>query len=245
MEKVKQLLWTLLPLVLLCLCINLWWNTRLLMQSSQETMKNIRDASAVVKDYVIAEKARLDDPRNSNAIDAAIQAGAVFKGTGRLLNTQVIPRIMAQLDSSTGSTEQLTAFVRSLNRNTNESFRQLNEILLPEFSMISQNIRLISDKTGEDIASINQEIINLLQLGETTVETVNLRLGDKKFDQLLSNTLELQRGAQRFVDQGGNVMENLSNTTAEFPPVVKRFRKFQPLLTGLSIGALLRQILVP
>lgn len=245
MLKFRESIWTLLGVVLICILLNLWWNTRLLMQNSQETLKNLRDTTTLVKDYIAAEKARLENPMNTKAIDAAIQMGGVWNGVGRATNTLVIPRILKQLDSATASTEALTTFIRGMDAGTRESFRQLNDILLPDMHLIAENVQLISTRTGADLVTINQEIVNLIQSGQTTVEEVNKRLADPKFDELLQNSIELQRGAQRLVDQSGNVAENLANTTAEFPAMTKRFRKFQPLLIGLNLAALLRQIFLP
>ena len=155
MLKFREGIWTLLGVVLICILLNLWWNTRLLMQNSQETLKNLRDTTTLVKDYIAAEKARLENPMNTKAIDAAIQMGGVWNGVGKATNTLVIPRILKQLDSATASTDALTTFIRGMDAGTRESFRQLNDILLPDMHLIAENVQLISTRTGADLITIN------------------------------------------------------------------------------------------
>jgi len=67
----------------------------------QETSGLVRDARvtlAMVSDYSREQIARLRDPKQQKALDAGIQTMAVFNGTGRLINTQVLPRAMRVLD---------------------------------------------------------------------------------------------------------------------------------------------------
>src|SRR5215813_7575445 len=74
------------------------WNGRILAHSLEDAAGNVKDMSAEAKDWFHAEHERASSPKNLKALDAAIQTGAVFNASGRLLNTQTIPRLNKGID---------------------------------------------------------------------------------------------------------------------------------------------------
>ncbi len=64
----------------------------------------LRKTAAAVAEYAQHQTRQLMDPRNQKALDAGIQALAVFNGTGRLINREVIPRAMEVLDNLSNAT---------------------------------------------------------------------------------------------------------------------------------------------
>ena len=94
-------------------------------REASATMAEAKAAVSDLRDYSREQLARLRDPRNSKAIDAAIQTAAVFNGTGRLINTQLIPRAMRTLDGLGESTA-------TLNRLIEETDRSINAEVVPE-----------------------------------------------------------------------------------------------------------------
>jgi len=78
-----------------------------------------KGAVSELRNYSREQLARLHDPRNSKAIDAAIQTAAVFNGTGRLINTQLIPRAMKTLDALAESTASLNRVIRATDHSVN------------------------------------------------------------------------------------------------------------------------------
>jgi hypothetical protein len=93
-----------------------------LRSTARETSQAITEARGAIADlrsYTREQAARLKDPRNSKAIDAAIQTAAVFNGTGRLINTQVIPRVMKTLDSLADSVASLNVVIQDTGRTVN------------------------------------------------------------------------------------------------------------------------------
>lgn len=73
----------------------------------------------IARDYSRVQLARLRDRCNSKAIDAAIQAAAVFNATGRLINTQLIPRGMLTLDGLAESAASLNRMIQATHLSLN------------------------------------------------------------------------------------------------------------------------------
>ena len=84
-----------------------------------ETIVEARLAITDARDYTREQMERLRDPRDKKALDAAIQTAAVYNATGRLINTQVIPRAMATLDHLSASAESLNAMVQRTDASIN------------------------------------------------------------------------------------------------------------------------------
>jgi hypothetical protein len=83
------------------------------------TMAETKAAVSELRDYSREQHARLRDPRNSKAIDAAIQTAAVFNGTGQLINTALIPRAIKTLDGLAESTASLNRMIQATDHSVN------------------------------------------------------------------------------------------------------------------------------
>ena len=88
------------------------------------TASAVRATAQAAETYLAAQLAVLRDPRNQKSLEAGIQAAAVWNATGRLVNTQTIPRVNRTLDELQGSAADLRALVA-------ESNRRINAELLP------------------------------------------------------------------------------------------------------------------
>ena len=177
------------------------------MQSAaKETTATMAEAKAAVselRDYSREQLARLRDPRNSKAIDAAIQTAAVFNGTGRLINTQLIPRAMKTLDGLAESTTSLNRMIRETDHSVNveiapEAVRSLqsSDAALKELSTALHEAsgranaslddihHLLSDprlsQDQQEILAILQHTDELMRNAETSMGYVEHYLSPKK-----------------------------------------------------------------
>jgi methyl-accepting chemotaxis protein len=132
--------------------------------AAKETTATMAEAKAAVselRDYSREQLARLRDPRNSKAIDAAIQTAAVFNGTGRLINTALIPRAMKTLDGLAESTASLNKLIQATDHSVNaeiapEAVRSLqsSDAALKELSTALQEASGRANASLDDIHSI-------------------------------------------------------------------------------------------
>ncbi len=155
-----------------------------------ETKATVAETRAAVSDlrlYADEQIVRLRDPRNSKAIDAAIQTAAVFNGTGRLINTQVIPRVMKTLDGLAESTA-------SLDRMIQQTDRTVNAELAPEAIANLQS----SNQALKDLSKI---------LAEASVRA-NISLDD--IHNILSNPAiaASQQNAQAILEHTNGAMQH-------------------------------------
>ena len=111
--------------------------------------QELRKTAAAVSEYAQHQTQQLMDPRNQKALDAGIQALAVFNGTGRLINREVIPRAMDVLDNLSNATASLDKAIQATDKSVNAE-------LLPE------SRRLLS-ATSEAIAATKSTVDASLQ----------------------------------------------------------------------------------
>jgi len=103
-------------------CVQIGLLARDLRQATARAGEAIVEARLAItdaRDYTREQMERLRDPRNKKALDAVIQTAAVYNATGRLINTQVIPRAMATLDNLSASAESLNAMVQRTDASIN------------------------------------------------------------------------------------------------------------------------------
>jgi len=162
-------------------------------KEASATMAEARLAVSEVRVYSREQLARLRDPRNSKAIDAAIQTAAVFNGTGRLINTQLIPRAMKTLDGLAESTA-------SLNRMIQQTDRSLNAEIVPE--------------TVRSLQSGDEALKELLAALREASERANASLDD--IHSLLSDPAWTAS-----LDSIQSATENVSEITAELEKASK------------------------
>lgn len=108
----------------------------------------LRKTAAAVSEYALHQTKQLMDPRNQKALDAGIQALAVFNGTGRLINREVIPRAMQALDNVSNATASLDRAIQSTDKSVNAD-------LLPESRrlLLATSDAILATKTTVDAAS--------------------------------------------------------------------------------------------
>jgi hypothetical protein len=87
--------------------------------------KEPRKAASAVFDYSRQQTKQFLDPRNRKALDAGLQALAVFNGTGRLINREVIPRAMTVPDNFSNATASLDRAIQATDKSVHAD-------LLPE-----------------------------------------------------------------------------------------------------------------
>lgn len=155
----------------------LTWNARIGIHSFNDTL-------ADVKEYVHSEKATLEDPRNAKAIEAATQVGAVFNASGRLLNTQTLPRANKVLDA-------LQAEAIALKATTDESTRQLkqngdnaNLVLIAAKDTVA-GLGRAAERLGVDTTTLTKAIADSAAELNMTVAEVTKRVADPRFDTML------------------------------------------------------------
>jgi hypothetical protein len=215
----------LIPISVTVLCITLavcavvlTWNIRI-------GIHNANDIGQDVKEYVHAEKATLEDPRNAKAIEAATQVGAVFNASGRLLNTQTLPRANKVLDA-------LTAEAVALKVTTDESTRQLrqngdsaNGVLVAARSTVTV-LGAVADKLGIDMGTLTLAIQKTSDTANLTVAEITKRVADPKFDEVLDGVLAAETSLTHVAGEVALASDRLPEIAADLRKVTKASGRF-------------------
>jgi len=244
-NKVKD--WLKVGLLLLSLIVigNLWWNLRGLLRDLRGTTENLRNTSKEFNDYWVAQRQVLESTKNQKAVEAALAVGATYQATGRLINTQVIPAVLAQLRSSTAATDRLEGLVGEGSRLVADTNTRVNQELLPEIvagtksvTKLVDGVNVIAQGTGASVEQVIGALNHLVAMGDVTVQTVNQRLADPKLDDLVTAALSTTQHA-------AGITANLDAATAELPPITKQARRFQKPLQFAQLAAILMSIFRP
>jgi len=162
--------------------------------------------------YSREQLARLRDPRNSKAIDAAIQAAAVFNGTGRLINTQLIPRAIRTLDGLADSTASLNRMIEATNGSINaeiapEAVRSLQSAnsTMGQLSIALQDTRERANAGLDDIHQLLSDpawpaSLNSIQSATENVSrvTAELEKASKEMPEIAQSVSQIASTSSRY-----------------------------------------------
>jgi hypothetical protein len=245
LEQLKDLLKVGLLGLSLLVVGNLWWNVRGLLRDLRGATENLRNTSKEFNDYWVAQRQVLESTKNQKAVEAALAVGATYQATGRLINTQVIPAVLAQLKSSTAATDRLEGLVGAGSRLVADTNTRVNQELLPEIvagtksvTKLVDGVNVIAQGTGASVEQVIGALNHLVAMGDVTVQTVNQRLADPKLEELVAAALSTVRHAD-------GITASLDAAAAELPPIVKQARKWQKPLQVAQLIAIIASLFKP
>lgn len=191
-----------------------------------DVRKLVLETTLLAQDTRVAANeqiARLRDPKNAKALDAAIQTAAVFNASGKLVNTQVIPRAMQTLDDLDRSAKSLASLIQSTDRSINQ---EIVPRALP-----------ILDQSAVSLSALNSSLTDIGDRTSRTLEAVNALIADPGWKGSIS---ELHSSLSH-IDE---VTEQLSRASLAAPTVAAsvekisvtsaKYRKAMILVTILS-----------
>jgi hypothetical protein len=182
----------------------------------------LRNTAAAVSEYAQHQTKQLMDARNRKALDAGIQALAVFNGTGRLINREVIPRAMEVLDN-------LSNAAISLNKAIQSTDRSVNGDLLPESK------RLLTGTTGaveSTRKSVDEAMAQILQAGND----IHSILADPALKSILAETNAIASHAD-------GIAGNLEDASKQMPLIAADLERIVATSSRYRKAILLSQIL--
>lgn len=225
--------------------LNAGWNLRLLTQSLQQTSQNLQATSNGFKDYWEGQKKWLESDRNQKAIQAGIEAAAVFKASGQFINTQVLPQLKRQLIASTDATNTLNSLIWQVKSDTSKAFGVVNNGTLPELTANLSQLQKLQQDLGVSQKEISTALTHLINTGATTPEIINRRLNDPKLDQLLEGAIEIERGAVAVEGQLEGLAKNLNKATEPIAPMILTAQKWQPWMMRARLLGILADVFRP
>jgi prefoldin subunit 5 len=122
----------------------------------------LRKTATAVSEYAQHQTKQLMDPRNQKALDAGIQAPAVFNGTGRLINREVIPRAMDVLDNLSNATASLDRAIQTTDKSVNADLLPESRRLLQTTSEAISVTKGTIDEASRQIAQTGSDIHAIL-----------------------------------------------------------------------------------
>jgi hypothetical protein len=186
--------------------------------AAKETTATMAEAKAAVselRDYSREQLARLRGPRNSKAIDAAIQTAAVFNGTGRLINTQLIPRAIKTLDGLAESTA-------SLNRMVQATDNSINSEIAPEAVRSLQS----SDAALKELSTALQEAS---ERANALLDDIHAILSDPAWAASLisiQSTTENVSGITAELEKASQQMPEIAQSVSQITSTSSRYRRW-------------------
>jgi hypothetical protein len=122
----------------------------------------LRKTAAAVSEYAQRQTRQLMDPRNQKALDAGIQALAVFNGTGRLINREVIPRAMDVLDNLSNAAASLERAIQATDKSVNAALLPQSQELLETTSRAISASRSTLDAVSGQINQAGSDVHAIL-----------------------------------------------------------------------------------
>lgn len=227
----------LLCVVLAACAVLVTHDLRSLTGATHGTLDNLNRASGTIADYAAAEKATLQSPKNQKALDAGIQFLAVLNGTARLLNTQVVPRAMGDLDQG----KKLLAALTTNSETTNAFIVAMQNHTTP-----------LIDAATADLVEGRNAIAGLTRL-ETqfglTAEQATKAINDtaagtgRTADQINAMLASADPRVQAMLDKGNAILQDVKDTTASMPTIGKNVEKTTHNIAAFSKVTIITGIL--
>jgi len=182
----------------------------------------LKQAASAVSRYAEHQTKQLMDPRNQKALDAGIQALAVFNGTGRLINREVIPRAMDVFDNLSNATASLDRAIQSTDKSINAGLMPESRQLLTATSEAVAATR----RTAETASS------QLIQAG-ADIHTI---LADPALKSILTET-------QGIASHANGIAANLEESSKQMPLISADVERIASTSSRYRKAILLSQIL--
>ena len=203
-------------------------SARAVVLHADAALQEVQATAQVVREYSQEQITRLRDPRQQKAIDAAIQTAAVFNGTGRLINTQLVPRAMKALDSGDLALRNLAATADALRILATETSDSINGHLLPEAA------GTMKESTAA-IADLRQSLKTAQTALQTTGDDIHRILADPAIGQATAEAARAIKGIADTSDQVAAASKQMPSIAANLEKISKTSSKYSKWLYIASI----------
>ncbi len=182
----------------------------------------LRKTATAVSEYAQHQAKQLMDPRNQKALDAGLQALAVFNGTGRLINREVIPRAMGVLDN-------ISNVMASLDRAIQATDKSVNADLLPESRQLLSATSEAISATKSTVEATSSQIV---QAGSD----IHSILADPSIKSIMAETNAIASHAD-------GIAANLDGSSKQMPMIAADVERIAATSSRYRKAILLSQIL--
>ncbi|HXG94157.1 MAG TPA: hypothetical protein VNN73_17570 [Blastocatellia bacterium] len=201
--------------------INLTWNLRLV---SQTLRSDFHSSAAEVKraatrgaDFVEMQTRQLQSPAYQKWLAASLQTPAVFNGTGRLINTQFLPRAWRLLDTASRGLETNLELLAENQRRLGLTVEATTR-LVNNFTDIAVRFGLTADEMNEAIRQASEKT-------GMTIDEIYRRISDKRWDELTDRLLQTAAHVEETTGQITVVAENAATASGEMPGIARSLEK--------------------
>lgn len=188
----------------------------------ESTAREIRVTATNISGYTTVQVEALKNPKNQKALEAGLQTLAVYNGTGRLINTQVLPRAMRVLDDLSGATVALNALV-------SHSDEALNQKLMPELVATAKAL-------NTSVESVDRAVQDLSRRGALSLDDIHAIMADPSWKQALSAVAQASRHVE-------GVTGNLEDASAQMPSIAASLERIAKTSSKYQKALILVQVL--
>lgn len=155
------------------------------------------------------------------------------------VQTNTLPRVNKTLDGLTESTTALQAAIWETKAALAVNSGHVSELLVEakgvtaEFRATAAGLTALATGLNVEVPEIAGELKKMIANGAASTEQVNKLLADPKLPELLAQ-------AERLVRESGDIAANVSEATAELPPIMRTAKKWQ---TPLNVARILSVLL--
>jgi len=233
MKTLKEVAITLVLLALMCASIQVSLFVYDLRASAKQLTATLTQVSGAVTDlraYTKIQADRLNDPRNSKSLDAAIQTAAVFNATGRLINKVLVPKAGSVLDELTATVNQL----KTLTANTDKN---LNQDLLPALASTAKSL-------DTSIGALNASLIVIANKSGLTLDDLHALLSDPQWKEVLTQVAGTAKNVEGMTAHGEEAMRQVPGIAADIHKISTTSSRYQKLIILARVLSLLVQAFI-
>lgn len=245
LERIRSVLVCLLLLALLSLVIILAVTVRRVEPEVTGAVKELRDASASlnqtsasVAGYVEAQKRLLESDRSQKAMQAGIEAAAVYKASGQYLNRFILPEARNLLVEAQSD-------LRSLRQLTDDTNASLNQKLVPEIIRLASNLADTSERFGVTVDELNRAIAMAAEKTGKNLDKIYELLARQEIIEILKNIEGTTANAEQMSASAAEAMKQMPEIAESLNKIAKTSSKFTKTTLIVNILATIARAFIP
>ena len=204
---------------------NVGWNVRLLTQELRGASQNIKNSTARADQYLDQQLDLIQSDAYQKSLKASFDTGAVYNATGRLINTQIIPRAMKDLDRADGFLAALTVNSERLSTLIANTDRSVNQSLLPQATSLLAALTDDAEKFGLSVVTFDRMLIAVSEKANLALSDIVALVGSPEWHDALKSVAVTAENVALVTAKADLTMESIRLAMERAPSIAESVDK--------------------
>jgi hypothetical protein len=205
--------------------------------AAQSLVLEAQSATAEARGFIADQRGLAEDNRKSLA--AAYQVGAVFNGTGRLINSQLIPRLMKTADASTENLITLNRTIANLDERVSGKAGLIEAAIF-----LTQSLERSAGSLGVTLDTLQRMIAVVSEKTGIIGDEMILLVSNPQLHQLIQNATITSGNVAKLTEKLDLTAEEIRKAALNAPEIAESLNKIAKASSKYAKITLLANLLL-